>query len=579
MRGRMKRIVALFICAVLTCALALPVNAANWYSTINSRGFKDVPKGHWAYDEIMWMLERKIIEGIGNNLFNPNGTVTRAEFAKMMVLTLNLQKYTPDTPSFLDVKKNSWEYQYVESAKPYLTGFRTPSGDYYYPSRPAVREDMAVALVNALGYQSETYDESLLRRFTDAGQINPNLRKHVALAVKHGLMEGYGNNTFKPQGTLTRAEASKLLYRAFKSHEEKVTYDEEKVTYDDDKLYVKPTVSVSYENGKTVVRWNRIDSPKLLGYAVVISRKDSAPQYPDDGFLYYITDKDRTYAIVDNSTRYNGTNDFDDYLEKDEKYYFSVSAVYTDKVIAGNVVRKAYYGPDRPDEHVAPVVSASVENGKLVLRWNRIDSENLRGYRVVASRNDSTPSYPENGYLYKITDRDTNYAVIDNSTAYNDGDFGKYFINGESYYFAITAVYKDRNVTGNVIKQKYTGTDSEELFPAPEVSAEYEDGILVVRWDKIDSPYLSEYRLVISKKNELPVYPEDGYYGKYDKNTTSATLSTDVRYRNGDFSKLEDKTEYYISVTAVYNGKKYVAGNAVKKLFLLPAEQEQDLDE
>lgn len=570
MRGKMKKIVALFIFATLMFALVFPVNAANYNSLFNSRGFKDVPKGHWAYEEILWMLEKKIIEGKGNNMFKPNDIVTRAEFAKMMVLTLGLEKYSPDTPSFLDVKKKDWAYPYVESAKRYLTGFRTSGGDYYYPSRPAVREDMAVALVTALGYQGEDYDESLLRKFTDASQINPNLRKHVALAVKYGLMEGYNDNTFRPQGNLTRAEASKLLYRAFKSHEEKVTYEEDKVTYDNEEVYVKPNVSVSYEDGKTVVRWDKIDSPLLLGYAVVISKQDSTPQYPDNGFLYYITDKNRTHAIVDNSTVYNGTNDFDGYLEKDEKYYFSVSAVYTDRVVAGNAVRKAYRGTDRPDSHIAPTLSASIENGRLVLRWNKIDSENLRGYRVVASKNDSTPSYPDNGYLYWITDRDRNYAVIDNSTAYNNGDFGRYFVNGEDYYFAVTAVYKDRSVTGNVIKQKYTGKDSEDLFPAPVVSAEYEDGVLVVKWNKIDSPYLSEYRLVISKNNKSPAYPANGYYGRYDKNTTSAALSVDVRYRNGDITKLEDGKEYYISVTAVYSGNKYVAGNAVKKLFLLP---------
>ncbi|MGE5614577.1 MAG: S-layer homology domain-containing protein [Bacillota bacterium] len=570
MRRKMKKVLALLICAMLACALALPVSAKSSQSLVNSRGFKDVPKGHWAYEEIMWMFEKKIIDGIGNNMFNPDGVVSRAEFAKMMVLTLGLEKYSPDTPSFLDVSKKSWEYPYVESAKTYLTGFRASNGDYYRPKMPAVREDMAVALVKALGYQGESYDESLLSKFTDAGQISPNLRKYVALAVKYGLMVGYDNKTFGPQGNLTRAQAALLLYRAFKSHEEKVTYDEEKVTYDE--LYVKPDVTVSYENGRTVVRWNKIDSPKLLGYAVVISKEDSTPQYPENGFLYYITDRNQTYAVVDNSTRYNGTNDFDDYLEENEKYYFSVTAIYTDNVVAGNAVRKDYRGPDRPDAHIAPVLTASIENGRLVLRWNKIESENLRGYIVVASKNDSTPSYPDNGYLYRITDKNKNYAVIDNSTAYNDGDFGKYFVNGEEYYFAVTAVYRDRNVTGNVIKQKYEGKDSEKLFPAPAVRAEYENGVLVVKWNKINSPNLLEYRVVISKNNESPAYPANGYYGVYDKNTTSAALSADVEYTNGDFSKLEDGTEYNISVTAVYSGNKYVAGNAVKKLFLLPVE-------
>ncbi|NLV36849.1 MAG: hypothetical protein GXY17_09285, partial [Clostridiaceae bacterium] len=68
------------------------------------------------------------------------------------------------------------------------------------------------------------------------------------------------------------------------------------------------------------------------------------------------------------------------------------------------------------------------------------------------SKNDSTPSYPDNGYLYYITDANKTYAVIDNSTAYNGGDFGSYLTEGEMYYFSITALYNDRNVAGNVIQ-------------------------------------------------------------------------------------------------------------------------------
>ena len=85
--------------------------------------------------------------------------------------------------------------------------------------------------------------------------------------------------------------------------------------------------------------------------------------------------------------------------------------------------------------------------------------ENLNGYKVVASKSDSTPSYPENGYLYYITDR-KELCRDRNSTAYNTG-FAS-ISSTEKYYFAITAVYKDRNVTERN-KAKYEGKD----FPAP----------------------------------------------------------------------------------------------------------------
>ena len=60
-----------------------------------TKNFKDVKPGHWAYEAIMWMLDRNIIDGVGGNRFDPNGTVTRAQFAKMMVNTLDLKEYAP----------------------------------------------------------------------------------------------------------------------------------------------------------------------------------------------------------------------------------------------------------------------------------------------------------------------------------------------------------------------------------------------------------------------------------------------------------------------------------------------------
>ncbi len=801
MNRKFKTLIALLLCVAFMFTSAISTVLAKNDKDNTKNDFKDVPSWHWAYDDIMWMFDNDFINGTGNGLFNPNGTVSRAEFAKMMVNTLSLSTYSPDNPSFLDVKKNDWAYSYVESAKPYLTGFRTSSGDYFKPDLAAVREDMAVALVKALGYQNESVDLNILNSFEDAASINTNLRKYVALSVKFGLIEGYtenGRKLFGPQNNLTRAQAATLMSRAFKKNEEKITYDDEKVTYDDtvyfkpsvsvnagnngltvswtkinstklqgyavviskddsspvypdngflyyitDKSqtsasidnsipynsssdfgkylekgkkyyisvtaiysdknvagnvvqvqyngtespdsYVKPAMKASEENGQLVLRWDRINSSKLQAYAVVISKDDSSPVYPDNGFLYYITDKSQTsvsinnsilyngnsdfgrylekgkkyymsitaiyndktvagnvvhvkynaaespdayvvpamkasdengqlvlrwdkiqstnlqaYAVViskddsspvypdngflyyitdrsqtsvsiNNSIPYNGNSDFGRYLEKGKKYYMSIAAIYSDKTVAGNVVRVQYNGAESPDLYVTPAMTASEENGRLVLRWNKIQSSNFQYYMVVASKYDSNPSYPDNGYLYKITDRNINYAIIDSNTEYKDGDFGKYLSKGDKYYFSITAVYNDKNVQGNTVQSQYNGPDNPSVYPAPSVKAAYEDGKLVLKWDRIDSSELKEYRVVVSKGKKNPAYPEDGYYkAAYDKSTTSVVIDPAASYSGGDFGTLTDGTIYYVSVTAVYNNDKYIAGNAIDVLYLLP---------
>lgn len=87
--------------------------------------FSDLPQNHWAYNAVKFMVERGIITGYPDNTFRPDNPVTRAEFARIMVVALNLPIKVTDTPSFKDVPKDHWAYPYVESAKYYLTGFRT----------------------------------------------------------------------------------------------------------------------------------------------------------------------------------------------------------------------------------------------------------------------------------------------------------------------------------------------------------------------------------------------------------------------------------------------------------------------
>lgn len=577
MKKNVRRLLSVFLCVILIICSSVPAFAKN--DKKNDGGpscFKDVNVNHWAYKYILWMKNRDIVHGIGNDMFNPNGTVTRAEFAKMMVRTLDLDIYSPPKPTFKDVEKKNWEYPYVESSKSYLTYFKTPDGNYFKPLQPSVREDMAVALVKALGYQNEDVDLDILDQFADAGEITPSLKKYVALSVKYGLMKGYPKDNklyFGPMGNLTRAEASTLLYRAFVVKEEKMPYDEDKLPYEDDEpkndeVYVKPVVTVIRYDDKLEINWNKIDSPELKGYKVVISKNDSTPAYPENGYLLYITDKNQTSAVIDNSTPYKGTSDFGKYLTKGEKYYFSVTAIYNDRNVAGNAVYRTFSGNNSDDSDKTPVVSISVENGIPVLRWNKVKANDFKEYRVVISKENSAPGIND-GYLYIFKDINTTSAAINNTHKYTNGDFGNYLTKGDKYYFTVVAVYEGETVAGEAVRFRYNGAENPEFYQATVVSAVYEDGDLVIKWNKIDSPLLVEYRLVISEDNPAPAYPADGYYNKsYSPDTTSVTIDPSREYKNGDFTKLTYGKDYYFSVTAVYKDNKYVAGNAVKVLYL-----------
>lgn len=178
--------------------------------------FSDVSESYWAFPYIEEMVERGVLSGYPNGKFYPYNNVSRAEFAKIMVTSSGTLLSHDSAQYFQDVPASHWAHPYISSAMYYLTGYSTPYGNYYYPDQPALREDIAVALVKLKGYDLLGADESILTTmFTDASSISSDAKKYVAVAVERGLISGYEDNTFKGQSSITRAEAATLLWRAY----------------------------------------------------------------------------------------------------------------------------------------------------------------------------------------------------------------------------------------------------------------------------------------------------------------------------------------------------------------------------
>lgn len=464
---RYKRFISILLSLVIILTLGTSAFANGSESVrqgIARSQFKDVDSSHWANKAINWMVNKKITSGYPDATFKPGSSVTRAEFSKFLVLALELTLEKPSYSSFEDLDKSNWALPYVETAKRYLTGFRTSSGDYFKPLEQAVREDMAVALVKAKNLENETVDYTVLDIFNDKNSISPNLKKYVAIAVKHEFMLGSpvsnsDKKLFKPNGGLTRAEAASLLYNM--SGEEKITYDEDKVTYDEATPPVvivngskTPVVTSSVVNGKIVLSWTPVTGDGFSYYKVVISKSKSNPKYPDDGYLYCLTDINTASKVIEIGDSYNG-GDIGGHLIPGQKYYFSVTSVFGDSKYAGNSLYLTCPGEvasEVPAALIAPQVTAEVAAGKIIVRWSAISDNRLQGYKVVVSKSNSAPKYPEDGYFEWITDKTRTSSVVQSGDSYNGGDFGGELNSGETYYFSITAVYGDTKIAGNAIR-------------------------------------------------------------------------------------------------------------------------------
>lgn len=183
----------------------------NHFTTFALMAAKDFPrltdiKGHWAEADILALISAKVVNGAGNNQYLPEGQVTRAQFAKMIVGAMG---YTPTANPQLAFDDASsipdWAKGYVATAveKGIITGL---PGNRFGGEEFITREQMAVMIARALKLTSagET-------TFTDNGSISAWARPSVKAAVEKGIISGVGGNLFAPGDRATRAQAAKML--------------------------------------------------------------------------------------------------------------------------------------------------------------------------------------------------------------------------------------------------------------------------------------------------------------------------------------------------------------------------------
>lgn len=169
--------------------------------------FPDMTGFEWADTAVDALKEKGIVSGDDNGNFNPGDSVTRAEFAKMMVILTGTELTYGDS-GFADVDANDWFYAYVNAAS--VSGLIKGDGiGKFNPNEKITREDMAVIV-----YRAYEINESLghALSFSDANLISDYAKEAVAFLSFKGVINGVGDNTFAPKKTASRAEAAQMLY-------------------------------------------------------------------------------------------------------------------------------------------------------------------------------------------------------------------------------------------------------------------------------------------------------------------------------------------------------------------------------
>jgi peptide/nickel transport system substrate-binding protein len=205
----MKRVLSITVAFVLLLTVCSPVLMSS------AAGFKDVAASYWAYDAISALAAKKVIAGYADGTFKPEASVTREEFAKMIVTAKGLAEVKPATPTFSDVPKTRWSYGVVEAAAKagYIKGI---GGGKFGPAAAIKRQDLAVLLVRVLGKEAAANAIAVPGTFSnDEAKISSYALKPVSFAVRPSaqLLVWDAQRNINPMLPATRADCAFSVYR------------------------------------------------------------------------------------------------------------------------------------------------------------------------------------------------------------------------------------------------------------------------------------------------------------------------------------------------------------------------------
>ena len=180
-----SKLLAAFL-ALLLAALPLQVFA-----------FSDTA-GHWAEADISTMTEKGYLSGYPDGTFQPDKTISRAEFMKIITAVYGLVESGDSYLLWADVAPSAWYAPYTGS------GLLMPlyQGLYLYPEEPLTRRDAAHAILPIHGIVWEGHPGASAQGMADYAeyQDDPAMCSMISAAIDNNIMLGKdtGFDAFAP---------------------------------------------------------------------------------------------------------------------------------------------------------------------------------------------------------------------------------------------------------------------------------------------------------------------------------------------------------------------------------------------
>lgn len=174
--------------------------------------FDDVKPGNWFYNDVVYVYEKGIMDGVDNRVFSPNTTLNRAMFVTMLYRVAG-EPAVSKTADFSDVPGGTWFSDAVAwaSSQGIVDGY---DDDLFGPYNSLTREQLATILYRYAKWSGRsTYAPTdALAGFADAAEVSAYALDAMRWAVYTGLMQG-SENGLEPQSSASRAQVAAIIHR------------------------------------------------------------------------------------------------------------------------------------------------------------------------------------------------------------------------------------------------------------------------------------------------------------------------------------------------------------------------------
>ena len=181
--------------------------------------FRDVSKDAWYHDAVQWAVDQGIMNGVGEDIFAPDGTATRAMVVTMLWRLAGEPSGSEPAP-FTDVSSDAWYADAVAWAAQ-TAAVKGTSADTFSPNEPVTREQLAAILYRYAQAQGKGFTGTWAfpLDYPDASEVSDYAYEPLCWMTMNGIINGMSDGTLAPKDNATRAQIAAMFMRFVKAME------------------------------------------------------------------------------------------------------------------------------------------------------------------------------------------------------------------------------------------------------------------------------------------------------------------------------------------------------------------------